>query len=260
MKNKLPKVIFSLPSIAKEADTLQSFCAPRPTGWDWSHVVYKRHPQLKEKLENVSKQKEIYTACYSYAKQYRKEHAKEFQDALKINIQKWELVENEFLQTLSNHFEIKYPAKRKTIRGYVSMVPIYPRSIEDWVFNVSYFKPERALEISCHEIIHFLYFAKWQELFPETKKRELDSPHLVWRLSEILAPIFLNEHPLFKTYFDKKQNTYKEFQVLRIEGKSPMTFFGNIYKKHLKSKAPFEEFLKACWSEAKKHKKVLMGA
>lgn len=258
-KNELPKVIFTLPSIAQEARTLKSFCAPRATGWDWSHVVYNRHPELKEKLADLTDQKKIYTACYAYAKWYRKEHAKDFKKALAQHRQKWEPIEKEFLQTLCEHFETKYPAKRKLIRGYVSMVPIYPRSIEGWYFNVSYFVPGRVLEIACHEIVHFLYFKKWFEVFPDTKKEEVNSPHLVWRLSEILAPVFLNEHPTFKKYFDRKQNTYKEFQKIRIEGKQPMTVFSQLYRKHLKSKDPFEEYLQVCWVVAKKHEKVLMG-
>lgn len=258
--NILPKVVFSLPSITKEASTLQHFCAPRPTGWDWSGAIYRRHPDLETALSDVTNSEEIYLQCYKYAKKYRRNNTKNFNAALQKNRKTWEPVEKEFLQTLSDHFEIKYPAKRKVIRGYVSMVPIYPRSLERWDFNVSYFAPEKVRGIACHEIVHFLYFAKWLEVFPNTKKEEMNSPHLVWRLSEILAPVFLNKHPVFKTYFDKKQNTYKEFQKLRIAGKQPTTFFGNIYKKHLASKAPFDEFLKTCWTEAKKHEKILMGA
>lgn len=260
MKDTLPNVIFTLPSIVQEAKTLQYFCALRPTGWDWSAPVYRRHPDLKLALSGITGHKAIYAKCYAYAKKYRKDNVENFQKAVQQNMQLWKPIEREFLQTLSDHFEIKYPSKHKIMRAYVSMVPIYPRSLSGWYFNVSYFAPERVRVIACHEIVHFLYFAKWLEVFPDTKEREMDSPHLVWRLSEILAPVFLNEHPLFKTYFGGKQNTYSEFQKVRIAGKKPLDFFTQLYRKHLRSKAPFEAFLKTCWVEAKKHEKVLMEA
>ena len=54
------------------------------------------------------------------------------------------------------------------------------------------------IEVSAHEILHFLWFKKWKEVFPETGLKEYESPHLVWRLSEIMDPIILQCQPKIK--------------------------------------------------------------
>lgn len=70
----LPKVEFKLPSIAQEARTLQYFCSPRPTGWDWSMAIYNRHPELEGMLSGIVDKEKMYKQCHIYAKQYRKEN------------------------------------------------------------------------------------------------------------------------------------------------------------------------------------------
>ncbi len=201
-----------------------------------------------------------YKICYKYAKEFRATNATNFDRATKKNERLWRPIEKHYLKTLRTHFEMDFPSHRKILNAYVSMVPIYPRWLNNWSFNVSYFVPERAREISCHEIQHFLYFKKWLEVFPHTKCEELNSPHLVWRLSELVDPVILNEHPEFKKLFEKRQRTYKHFQKIRIQGKQPTTHLAIMYRRHLKSGAPFADFLKEIWQYAKKNEGVLMDA
>ncbi len=259
-KQFIPKVEFKLPSIHREADMLLYFCSPRPTGWDWSHKIYNRHPELKQMLQGLTDTQARYYQCHIYVKRFRKQHKKELDLAIELNKKLWQPIEKAFLKTLVNHFETSYPERIKTITAYVSIIPIYPRDISRWSFHVSYFAPERVRHIACHEILHFVYFTKWKELFPKTKREELDQPHLVWRLSEILDPVMLNEHPLFKTYFDKKQNTYNEFQNIKIGGKKPLQYFTHMYRKHLISGRHIDNFLTKSWNVAQKYKDILMSA
>ncbi len=254
-----PKVEFVLPSVAKEARVLCDFCEPQEVGFDLAEVVFQCHPELKLALEGVTDDKKRMRICHAYANTYRKQNSKQFDSALRMNIKGWQSVEKKFLTALSEHVETKFPSNRKTLKAYVSMVPVYPRWLHNWTFNVSYFNPGRVREITCHEILHFVYFKKWMEVFPETKYEELDEPHLVWRLSEIITDVILNEHPYFKTLFKDKQRTYTQFQKIRIEGKRPVTHYTKMYKKHLRSGKHFEDFLHEIWDFTKKHQKVLMS-
>lgn len=259
MNKTLPTVRFLLPSIQKEAEILTMFlCSTH--GFDRGNYIFNRHPELKIRLGESKNSEETYKICYQYAKEFRHKHAREFARAVKQNEETWKPIEKDYLQALSEHFEITFPSNKKVLRAYVSMVPIYPRWLDEWSFNVSYFAPGRVKEIACHEIQHFLYFKKWMEVFPKTKRKELDNPHLVWRLSELVDPVILNEHPYFKTLFDRKQLTYKHFQSIRISGRQPMTHLSVMYRRHLRLKEPFTEFLKKIWKFAKENEGVLMSA
>ncbi len=256
----LPHVEFLLPTIAAEARVLRWFCGPRPTGWDWGAIIYNRHPELQTLLAGATDPGDIYRKCYRYAKRFHAEHATDFERTRRAQEKEWQSIETGFLTTLSEHFETSYPPRRKRMRAYMSMVPIYPRWLDTWSFNVSFWNPGRVKGIACHEILHFLYFKKWMEVFPNTKPEECNQPHLVWRLSEILDPIILNEHPVFHELVGAPQRTYKTFDAIRIHGVRPFTHFTRLYRRHLKSGAPFADFLRNAWAEARKYEKILMNA
>ena len=260
MKQKphFPTVKFSIASPAREAGVLVIFLTSKRDRM--SKYVFNRHPELELLVKGITDKEKLYKICYRYAKAFQAEHKREFARALEENEKRWKPIEEEYLRVLSEHFETDFPRNRKVMRAYVSMIPVYPRWLDEWSFNVSYFVPSRVQEIACHEIQHFLYFRKWLEVFPKTKREELDNPHLVWRLSELVDPVILNEHPYFKTLFNRKQLTYKHFQEIRIRGRQPMTHLSIMYRKHLKSKKPFAAFLKEIWKFAKDNEEILMEA
>lgn len=257
-KNHIPKVVFQLPSIGREASIFVKFLETAPEAW--KNHIFRRHPALEEALGNETDTEKRYRICHQYAKNFRRAQAKQFKYALKKNEELWRPVEEEYLKTLSEHFETTYPRNERVMRAYISMIPIYPRWLDEWSFNVSVFSPERVREIACHEIQHFVYFKKWSEVFPETKKEEFNKPHLVWMLSELVDPVILNEHPKFKKLFTRKQATYTHFQKIRIDGKQPTTHLARLYRKHLKAEAPFEDFLREIWHFAQENEKLLLEA
>jgi len=255
-----PTVRFLLPALRKEADVLSTFLRNEKGGWDKRAFIFGRHPYLRERLEGVSSLNEVWRTCFEYARSFRRTHAEEFRAALETNERGWRPIEREFLSTLREHFEVDFPPHVRTMRAYVSLVPVYPRWLDTWSFNVSYFRPERVREIACHEIVHFLWFRKWKEVFPDSTMAMYNSPHLVWRLSEILDPVILNEHPVFRMYFDNAQTTYKHFQEIRLNGVRPTTYFARIYRSHLRAGAPFADFLKAVHAEGKRFEREIMAA
>lgn len=253
----LPKVKFQLPSIKKEAQMLRSFCHPRPTGWDWSQRIYKRHPELEEIVRGAKDKDEFLKRCNKYAKTFIKQNKKELLNSTN-NFQKdWDKIGPKYFKILSQHFETDYPKNIKIIRAYVSIVPICPRFLDEWSFNVRYEKPEQMRKIAMHEIMHFLHFKKWMEIFPKTKRKELDTPYLVWKLSEILAPIILNNHPQIQKMVKTHSAGYQEFQNIKIGGKKLIPYFENLYQKHLKTNHSFEHFLKLCWGKTQQYRAII---
>lgn len=252
----LPQVRFKLATPSKEAEVLTAFCKPGEAMWDWSKYIYKVHPELKRILKD-KKPREYYALIYKYAAKFLKEHKKELEAQAARYQKEWNKINGPYLQVLTDHFETEYPKSRKFITAYVSIVPIYPRFLDEWAFNVSFKNSESMAPISMHEILHFLYFKKWMEVFPKTKKKELDAPYLVWKLSEILDPIIIENNPDIQMLFKHRQGHYPEFRKVKIGKKTAIKHFETLYKKHLKSGQSFEDFLKICWADALKHREVL---
>jgi len=252
----LPKVQFKLPTVKREAEMFVYFCTPRKTGWDWSARIYENHPALKDVLKD-KQPKELRACAYKYANNFIKQHKTELKSLVARYQKEWDVINDEYLKILSEHFETDYPNNRKIIRAYVSIIPIFPRFLDKWAFNVGSKKPQLMIPISMHEILHFLYFKKWMEVFPETKRKELDSPYLVWKLSEILDPIILNNNKDIQRLSNHTHGHYAEFQKIKIGRKTMIAHFEDIYKKHLKSNESFEDFLKTCWGEALKYRKII---
>lgn len=252
----IPKVKFKSPTVNREAEMLVYFCRPRKTGWDWSDVIYRNHPEL-EKMLKGKKSNKFYDSTYKYADDFIKKNKKELNIKVKKYQKEWDKINDRYLKILCKHFETTCPKDIKNMTAYVSIIPIFPRFLDEWGFNVSFQNPKSMTPISMHEILHFLYFKKWMEVFPKTKRKELDSPYLAWRLSEILCPIILNNHKDIQKLFKHKHGHYSEFQKINIGEKTMIGHFEDLYKEHLSKQQSFEEFLKICWSEALRHKKII---
>ncbi len=253
-----PKVKFEVSPMAQETRKIYSFCYPGIRKWDWSDRIYSVHPELKEKLSGVNNKKIFYSKCYAYIKHFKDSN----KDGLEKSVQKvqkrWDKVERKYFKILSKHFEIDWPKNKKIIKAYVSVVPINPRHLDKWTFTVGYTASEqRKIQTTVHEILHFLYFEKWKEVFPESDRRMFDSPHLVWKLSEVLAPVIMNSNPDIQKIVKENSPGYKEFQGVKIGNKKLMKYFDDLYKKHLKSDDSFEDFLKKAWESVEKYKSVL---
>lgn len=265
MKEKMitPKVKFKLPTVEEENQTIFDFCYHKSSGgWDWSEYVYKQHPKLKEMVGGVNDEKEFFKLCHEYVENYLEENREVIEDSRNKFQKVWMETEEEFLKNISKDFETDFPEEVKEIRASVSINPICPRYLDEWSFNVFYKFPEdRMKQTSIHEIIHFLYFKKWLEVFPNYDKRKFNGPHSEWKLSEILVnPIINNNETIQKIINNMKSNGYKEFQDIIIENKTLNEYFGDFYKEHLEGKTSFADFLKKSWDEYRKYKDVIEKA
>jgi hypothetical protein len=172
----------------------------------------------------------------------------------------WSKIEVSFLQALSEHFETEWPEDKKIITGFISANPMCPRFLSRYSFFVNYKKDfDGSREIIAHEILHFLWFKKWKEIFPEMKREEYESPHLAWRLSEIMDPIILQCHPKIKELIKPKQWGYSTsaFKNSKVGDVNMTEYFKKIYLDSVSAGDNFETTLKKLWSEAQKHEEEI---
>lgn len=254
-RNKTLQVKFSLASLDRDVDLFRYFCFPAPGEWDWSEKIFSVHPELKEILKGKTL-RNSHSLIKQYVRVNRQEHQEEVLSLVGRYQRTWEQVGNDYLTLLSGHFETTFPKEPQTIRAYISIVPIFPRDLDAWSFHVGT-DEHGMLPIAFHELLHFFYFKKWMEVFPETKREELDSPHLVWKLSEILAPIILNLNPDIQKISPVRHGQYDEFAHIRVGEQLLVDRFAALYNAHLRSGESFGIFLTDAWNEAKKQEKLL---
>jgi hypothetical protein len=250
---KLPKTTFEQVDIDRETDLIFRFMEKDR----WASVFDKKYPELR-KIQKESKDKE----------ECRKKY-KEFLEGIHVRDEKvmlsaqeqmqseWGKIGPAFLAELSQHFETDWPENRREMVGSISVLPVHPRFLDEYSFCLGYKDIADMIETSAHEILHFLWFKKWKEVFPKIERKEYESPHLVWRLSEIMDPIILQCQPAIRDLIKPKKWGYASFENINIGDVSMTDYFKEIYVQSVSSGDNFETTLKKLWQEAQIHEKEI---
>lgn len=240
------QVLFKLAPLNLELEMLQYFCSPK-IGVDWNKFVYKAHPTLR----NVRSKDEF----KRYIKGFRNNEKESLMRSIEFFQKGWNKINDKFINALERVMETNFPLKRINMKAFISIDPINPRFLDKWAFTVFYKENESKMrEIVTHEVTHLLYFKKWREVFPKDSPRTFDSPYLNWRLSEILAPVILNDLRV-KAVTKINATGYTTFYKNKINGKNIIEHFTELYKNEEEN---FGEFLKKAKKEAEKHKDIIM--
>jgi len=247
----LPKVKFSIIPIQIEIDWFYYFLFYDK--WGWGKKVIKKHPKLKNVFSirtKINQKKHI----KNYIIKFRIENKKIIKNQTKKYFKDWKKVEKQYLTILSEILEISWPKNRKNIKAMMSINPICPRFIDDWSFSIFYKQRlQNMKETIAHEICHFLYFKKWKKVFPNAKRKTFDYPYLEWHLSEILAPVILNDSKV-QRLLKKKAVFYDEHKKIYIGKRNLPKHFELLYRKHIKQRSNFDDFLQEAYLEIKTHK------
>jgi len=84
--------------------------------------------------------------------------------------------------------------------------------------------------------------------------KKFESSHIEWHLSEIIAPIILNDIRIQKL-LKQKAAFYTEHQRIKISRKTAPQYFTDLYNRFAKSN-DFEKFLKESYLAIKKNEKL----
>lgn len=250
----LPKIKFVEMPSSTEIDWMYGFLFQNE--WGWGKYIIRKHPKIKGgvSLKTEAEQVEF---LKNYIIEFKKENCKLIEEN-KIKYQaEWQKIEKDFFVILSEIMQTNWPRDKKAIKAMISINPICPRFLNNWSFSIfyNYKKISHAIEVIMHESCHFLYFEKWKQVYPKINPKKFESPYIEWHLSEIIAPIILND---WRTQKLLKQRAvfYAEHQKIKINGKSAPKFFSDLYKKDMEKGDDFEKFLKDSYSIIKKNKKL----
>ncbi|MFA5129510.1 MAG: hypothetical protein WC477_01165 [Patescibacteria group bacterium] len=245
----MPSVSFSVVPLYLEVEWMHGFLFYNKWGWD--KYILKKHPALKDAYIYKKKKDQI-IFIQNYILNYRKANKLHIQNRISLYKKLWRKKETAYFKLLCEILETDWSKQHKTIKAFISINPICPRFLDLWSFFLffNYIKPSSSIETIMHETCHFLYFKKWKEVFKHSKKNTFESPYIEWHLSELVAPIILND-PKIQTLLKGKASFYAEHEVIKIKGMTAPAYFTKLYQK----RKSFDSFLISSYREIRKYKK-----
>lgn len=240
-----PKVNFTYIPLSVEVDWIHGFLFQNKYGW--GKCIIQKHPAIN-KIFSLEDESEQINFLRKYVSEFRKEKKKVIEQNKIFYNNEWLKIEKVFFTRLSEILQIEWPNSKKTIKAMISINPISPRFLDDWSFSLFYHykKTSHAMEVIMHESCHFLYFEKFKTIYPNISSEKFEYPYIEWHLSEIIAPIILNDNRI-QSLLRQKAFFYEEHQKLKIENKSVPEYFFDLYENSKKEQEDFKVFLgKAC--------------
>jgi hypothetical protein len=280
MKNSLtPRVIFEQEPIESELETFTSFFLDedtntlKPRNQNW-HIktIESFYPELIKTLysdeysKNATKCKKTISDFFI---KFNEDNKDDLNNAIKKFQQEWEAYNDSYFASFGELFEISPNILNKEIKALVSINPICPRFLDSQSFNIYYLIDEdQFLSVVAHEVQHFLFFKKWEEVFfkgfdEETKQNErqkFNEPYLPWIISELLSPAFLNSPKISNVLKISNARVYSEWDYYFIGDETVNDFFERLFNEFLNSGNSFSDFLKLALQYGEKYKEVLFKA
>lgn len=164
----------------------------------------------------------------------------------------WELHKVEITQAFSDAFEVDCSDLFNDLVCNISLNPVSPRYLKKHSFDVFYLNSEKgALGNALHELVHFVWFAVWNDLFKDSYE-EYENPSLKWILSELVVEAVMSDERLSSVnpYYPREQGgcIYPYFFTMELDG-APIT---DTIRKMYKSMR-ISEFMKASYAYCQKY-------
>lgn len=201
-----------------------------------SDLTIKYFPELANLDSNLSRHDTYKKIEDVVTKYYNKNYDKIKNDTKRYDLI-WKDYNDKYFETLASFLNINWPKNVTEIVTKVGLLPIFPRHLDTFSFEIGInVTDKRLLTVCAHETLHFLWFEKWKQIHPETPRREYDSPYLVWQYSEMVTDPILNNKPL-SNIFEFNERGYNSFYELEDNGNKVMDKLREIYSKDI----PVEE-------------------
>ncbi len=168
----------------------------------------------------------------------------------------WEQHQSEIEAALSEAFRIDCSQILNDIVCNITLNPVCPRYLKEHCFDMFYLNSERgALGISIHELIHYIWFMGWHELFQDTYE-EYETPSLKWILSELVVEAIMDDPRLssLNPYYPRENGgcIYSYFFTMVLDGKAVTDAIREMYQN-----MNIREFMQESYKYCQKHEKAI---
>jgi hypothetical protein len=252
----LPHVNFTLCPIEDTSHLMSFFLKPQEGSPDWSPSLYKHYPELRQITEKSSSYGNLKEQVHTFLVQQYTDNKAQIEESVEHFQSIWNTINDQIITALANITETTWSEENPVITARVSLNPICPRFLKTHTFDVFYKEDVDIMQsVAIHEILHFFYFKKWLEIFPKTTHEEMEQPHLVWHLSEIVPGVILND-PQIQGIFSFNFRSYTQYHQTKIGGKSIVEHIQKFYD----DRENFTSFLQEAWNFVQHHKETILRA
>jgi len=236
----IPKVNFTIAWIDDILDVMMHLI--NSGGIINAKSIFSRYPLLKERISNLE-EKDKKEVVRKFFKKQEEKNKKVFKTVKKDFEKEWNKINGSIMIALEEIHEIKWANKFEEFTARVNSNPICPRYLNHNAFDI-YFAVHNDLmnKIIIHEISHFIFFEKWKQIFPKTNVKEFETPHLIWKFSEMVPYIILKDERIQKV-FPHEPLVYDVWKKLEISNVPILKSLEEIYKE----KKNFEDFIRTSW-------------
>ncbi len=123
-----------------------------------------------------------------------------------------------YLRLLNDYFNID---KKYNIKIGIGLIPVFPRDILEETYCVGKVSEEIVIDVFMHEVCHFAFFDKCSKIFSNFSEVDMNSPSLLWYLSEMVIDPILNRDE-FQSIFNHEFKAYNNFYNIKVNGKFVM--------------------------------------
>lgn len=222
----------------------------------WTDPLYHFYPQLDREYATSLSLEDRKKYIGQILRQVYVDELATIDKKIKQYADHWERNKEQITAALSDAFGIDCSTIFNDMVCNISMNPICPRFLETHSFDIFYLNSERgALGLAIHEIIHFVWFYVWNQLFGDSYD-EYEPPSLKWILSEMVVEPIMRDERLasINPYFPIEHGgcVYPYFYTMKIEGKPILDTLVEMYRR-----LTIVEFMKESYAYCVAHEKAI---
>ena len=234
----IPKIIFKSMSLEENINVIKWAYFEGNGDLSVSDYTIKYFPMLAN-LDGLNRD-EIYSKIEETVTYYYNKSIEAINNEICKYNKWWEEFNDEFFIKVIDYLNVD-PIDVEVIEAEVGLIPVFPRYLDTCSFAIGVgVNKEKLIETCAHESLHFFWFKKWQELYPEIKKEEYESPHLVWKYSEMVVDPILNS-VIFNGLFSFGIKAYDSFYDITYDGNKIMEVLINVYNKDISIEEKIKE-------------------
>lgn len=244
-----PAVMFAAGSPAQDAAYLELVGEHNQTLWD--AFVSTRFGALNNVRGSGVKAarrrlRRAMAALYRRHEGLLQQRAAEFQAA-------WQPSNDRWMKTLVEVLAVPWQGSQRSFQAEVIFSPLCPRNVELCTFALPHFLsiPE-MIRVCAHETTHFLYFAKLQALGFEVTATSVNFPSRQWLLSEIIAPVLMNDPRVRAVIGDSKITSYVCTEQFSL-------YVAELYHSCVQAGRSFEDFFRRVLALELTHEQIAAG-
>lgn len=228
---KIPKIVFRPMSLEKNIDRIKWAFYEDNDSLDVHRYTVEYYPELEE-IDTKTPKEVAYKKIEQVVRnQYNKNY-----DELEKEVERynriWDEYNEKYFPLLSKYLNTNWPEDKLVINAEIGFIPVCPRYIDTYSFDLYTDMSDLGLiRVCAHETLHFLWFKKWMEMYPDTPIDGNEIPDLVWKYSEMITDPVLNNKPF--DIFNFKEEGYDSFYEMYDGDELVMDKLRKLYEKDM---------------------------